>query len=648
MITNHKDLFKDKYEWLFAKASDLLELEESNRINSLDKYFSKLGDIVNKMVSNKKFDESYFLLPFDEPMFEINADTREIKIPTVFQKGVAVQGDNASEVLVFVIDRYFDYKDLGSDNITIYIQYTAPDGKENMYQVGYKDLETHPGKVRFGWILSDIATKTAGTLKFSVKFVTTEEDGSVAYSFNTKPHSILIHAALQTGLSEVDGLTSEAAFYKFVRNSLEKGEVPAQTPLFTDDQATNLEKTINLLPSNEYTLIAQATKGDAGDIAYAWRYSEDPEFKDDGVLLESGESYTIKDYYKPVNAKAPSLREDYYVKLGDDDDGIFEKYIFTPGTPESDIPQLYERYTSCEILNTDNRVIGAYRVSAKNILTEGKNESAYSYSNICVIPPLKDFEVTENLSYDNGSVFEEGVELTTPNYTAKPLKVSFKADPGALYKYTLYHNGEPVEEDSVSYEDKKIIPENGEVVIEKTFNEMSLEEANAAVGLYCYEIEAKKNRDTKGTEYEAGNKILTDPCTRLTFYPTVPARETDPMDIYPSLDEDIYTITSDIILYAEENENGLPNFTSDEYIYDWRLREIEDHDYVSIREDASYVVKATEGEEHGQGYPVIQINRKELPYSCVLQCCIKNKLNGLISNNAIFSNCFVCVKPLNK
>jgi hypothetical protein len=145
--------------------------------------------------TRKTFDESFFLIPFDEPMFEINGDTREITVPDVFKKGVAVQGDHASEVLVFCIDRYFDYKDLGGSNITIYIQYTRPDGKENMYQVGYKDLETYPGKVRFGWLLSDIATDAAGVLKFSVRFITNDEGGKV-YSLNTKTQTVTIYPAL--------------------------------------------------------------------------------------------------------------------------------------------------------------------------------------------------------------------------------------------------------------------------------------------------------------------------------------------------------------------------------------------------------------------------------------------------------------------
>ena len=97
MITIQNEKFANQYALLFNKANDLLEYteESSGYINSLDKYFTKLGTIVETMTdemnagTRKTFDESFFLIPFDEPMFEINGDTRDIVVPDVFKKGVA-------------------------------------------------------------------------------------------------------------------------------------------------------------------------------------------------------------------------------------------------------------------------------------------------------------------------------------------------------------------------------------------------------------------------------------------------------------------------------------------------------------------------------------------------------------------------------
>jgi hypothetical protein len=404
MITKH-NISNEQYALLFKKAEELLGIidekgdvidEEQTRINSLDLYFTRLGDIVKTMVSEigsgtrQAFDESFFLLPLDEPMFEIDADKREIAIPSAFKNGVAVQGDNASEVLVFKIDRYFDYKDLGSEKITIYIQYTTPDGKESMYQVGYKDLDSYPGYVRFGWILSDVATKDAGALKFSVRFVSTAEDGSADYSFNTKSHQVLIYPALQKGMTaEKDSLSSDNIFSKLVVNSLEKGVVPAQTPNFSDEYASlNLEKTANLKADNTYTFIAQASKGDLGTLQYEWFFkpvsteeNSTPSFE---KIENNGMFDTGLEYIKKEGVVGPSLRKEYYYY--DASKTQYVKYNFDP--QDTELPELYEKYAICKILNTTDPIVGEYYATAANVITPGKNVSSTVQSNICVIPGL--------------------------------------------------------------------------------------------------------------------------------------------------------------------------------------------------------------------------------------------------------------------
>ena len=100
----------EKYTKLFAKAhADLkaagIELE-GDRFTSLDEYFAHMGDL---LVLNKPI---YMLLPLDEAPFIINANARTISVPAEFTKCGAVKGDNYCEIATFVIDRYFDFKDL--------------------------------------------------------------------------------------------------------------------------------------------------------------------------------------------------------------------------------------------------------------------------------------------------------------------------------------------------------------------------------------------------------------------------------------------------------------------------------------------------------------------------------------------------------
>jgi hypothetical protein len=49
-------------------------------------------------------------MPLDEPLFEIDANSRSIAVPSEFSRnGVGVKGDHQAETLYFRVDRYFDH-----------------------------------------------------------------------------------------------------------------------------------------------------------------------------------------------------------------------------------------------------------------------------------------------------------------------------------------------------------------------------------------------------------------------------------------------------------------------------------------------------------------------------------------------------------
>lgn len=626
MITIQKEDYNKQYEWLFNKANTLLSLSGDEAINSLDAYFTKLGTIVEKMAVDKKFDESYFLLPFDEPMFNIDANTRDIIVPDVFKKGVAVQGDHASEILVFKIARYFDYKDLGNKDITIYVQYTAPDGKENMYQVGYKDLETYPGEVRFGWILSDVATNAAGTLKFSVRFVTNNTDGTT-YSLNTKTQTITIYPALQKDTkAEIDGLASETAFYKYIRNSLAAGQTPAQTPRFDDKEAQDLVETANLEANDTLTLVAQATKGDSGELTYTWKYN--PNEDDSGVYttLTSDDNYEITDVYLSVKGlTAPNPREDYY----DEDGGTYTKHIFTPGEKVSEL-ELYEKFNQLTIKKTDAKITGKYYVEATNTLN-ANNISNVGASSICTVPGLKTFEVIEDLSYDKGVILvptETNIALVDDTdilteYNAPSLKAIFKTDPGAYYRYSVVHKNEKgtttnrVETD---YDESHIVGEDGIITIEYPFKNLREEQAEAAIGTYAFSVAVKKNRDVE--TIEANVESPEGACARATFAPGLPTTnvEIEKQPITADSEDGIFTITS--VYVKPENAP----YVSDSYNYSWEIASLDDNGiYVPLTEKDAFVVE-------GLHDATIKIDRSLMNVGAfVLRDRVTNTLNGQTS-----------------
>ena len=115
MIT--KDNFK-LYESLFNDINNKLAGLITEDITDINDYFLELENIKAYVMgnstneSNPEKDPYFLILPIDEGLFKINANTREIETPDAFKLGVGVQGDELAEIVYFSIDRYFDTTDL--------------------------------------------------------------------------------------------------------------------------------------------------------------------------------------------------------------------------------------------------------------------------------------------------------------------------------------------------------------------------------------------------------------------------------------------------------------------------------------------------------------------------------------------------------
>ena len=224
MITKDTSLNSE----LFKRANSLLGYDESDPkyINHIDEYFQNLGSIKEKLQEQNLNDISYFMLPIDEPLFEINANTRSITIPDAFKTGISVQGDEVAETIFFSIDRYFDTTDFYDDYIIPVIQWKYADESG----VGAYHLSAATGKivlidessktggtvkVVFGWPISSEVTARATNIQFSVRFYTIVDDkgelitewekysdGQLEYSFSTLNAVTKINPSLDVKMNE--------------------------------------------------------------------------------------------------------------------------------------------------------------------------------------------------------------------------------------------------------------------------------------------------------------------------------------------------------------------------------------------------------------------------------------------------------------
>lgn len=265
-------------QWFFDRAFQTLlkvrpevltdEEKRLNRFLSLDGYFAHMLDLIT-------LNPIFAMIPSDEEPFIINANARTIAIPASFTKCAGVAGDNMCEIAVFEVERYFDYVDLATTNICI--QWSTKSGKEGISHITLVDTDTTPGKIRFGWPLTEALTSEPGALTFAVKFFIktideAEQKEVLSYVLNTLPAVLTIREGLKIKDVEVTE-TNNDLFVSFIRNS-DNPSYPEAAPVNWGIPGKNLEKTAKINSSNVLTLTAQGTVTDNGYIDYTWYFKD--------------------------------------------------------------------------------------------------------------------------------------------------------------------------------------------------------------------------------------------------------------------------------------------------------------------------------------------------------------------------------------
>ena len=398
-------------------------------ITTLEEYFSWIRNLGN--ISKK-----YTVLPLDEDHFEINANTRAINIPASFKKnGVAVQGDDLAEVLYFKIDRYFDYMDL--NNCDIYIQWETPKGADgttikSASPAYIRDIESEPGKLIFGWALSDAITANSGTLKFSVRFFQWEDpenvkaggDKIIAYSFSTLTAQVLIQPSINFNPEKDEYVVDDVAnrLLERLENSQVVGGYAAAVPEFVvnlvENPQTNKSGYDLNTDTNEFELLVQAFSSDTGAINYTWKrqaLNEDNTITD--TLIDTIPSITAFIEGDKNNMNKSYV---YYMYLGNDKYTALNRAL-TQEELNDDSFKVYLKQSKC-IADRD----GVYWAHAENRIT---NSSASKDSTKAAFlrPTYVDIKTQPE---DKGILGEDGYTLNVEvNNTDGELTYQWYRDP---------------------------------------------------------------------------------------------------------------------------------------------------------------------------------------------------------------------------
>lgn len=385
-----------QYTALFRKAEEALALPEKT-ISTLEQYFYYLPDLMALKKEGSEYGEMlgrrYAMLPVDEDVFYIDANTRQIEVPASFKKnGIAVQGDEVAEIIYFKINRYFDFMDL--NNTEIYIQWENSE-RSDVSQEWVRDIESDPDYLIFGWALRAPITNVKGNLKFSVRFVNwDDDDGTLIYNFSTTEATAQINGALNLTIDASDARDENEEINQMIlkrtKRSLVVGADKADIPVYhltledwvkQNEGASEYIYSVDLV-NGKYLFKVQAYSTDAGNIDYSWRRGDEelpntPLYEK--VLPEYPEDYDVeKDGpLKPV-AKAGHI---YYKRVDLEGGGYtysIDSSLKAGDTIEEDRYELFGSYEA--------DIAGVYRAIAKNKLKF--DEAAKSSAEITIPYPV--------------------------------------------------------------------------------------------------------------------------------------------------------------------------------------------------------------------------------------------------------------------
>lgn len=115
------------------------------------------------------------ILPSDERTFDVDLNTRKISVPTF----LSVAKDHRAETVYFLVDRYYEYKDLAETSCII--EFINAAGEGGFYPVPFYDISSYPNfidkddiqheaKMLIPWCIEGDVTKAAGQVQFVLRF----------------------------------------------------------------------------------------------------------------------------------------------------------------------------------------------------------------------------------------------------------------------------------------------------------------------------------------------------------------------------------------------------------------------------------------------------------------------------------------------
>ena len=169
------------------------------------------------------------ILPSDERTFDVDLGSREIAVPTF----LSVAKDHRAETVYFLVDRYYEYKDLA--NTSCMIEFINAAGEGGFYPVPFYDISTYQAeeKMLIPWCIEGDVSKVAGDVQFVLRFYELD-DANEKFVYNLRTQIAKGQILIGMDESELDASIDTDLMSNLVQQINNKLETTESTIYWTD------------------------------------------------------------------------------------------------------------------------------------------------------------------------------------------------------------------------------------------------------------------------------------------------------------------------------------------------------------------------------------------------------------------------------
>ena len=347
------DAKRAEYEELFNELAQASQ----QTVDSLPTYYAALKHMIdNQNIPLNKF----YRIPLEEPYFEVDMNSRSIKVPDMFNNyGLGVSGDANAEMVFFEVERFFDGVDLYA-----LVQENQEEGIVTGAWVQWKNVTTGTtgnSKIIFhdaadttrrlsdgteqkvevmylGWVITKEMTAEAGNLEFSLRFFKVT-DGKITYSISTQKATCPIKATLNLAVLNAEAEDMADIVYKRPLYSGVINSMNGASARITENLDNSHTYDLEVLESEDLTAalaeLPGAAKNDAmgrvRDFANGiYIFTLEAESPDGGTIVYQWYNGAAAIAGATASQYAADVAGTYSVRVGNDKAGVGTRWSVSP------------------------------------------------------------------------------------------------------------------------------------------------------------------------------------------------------------------------------------------------------------------------------------------------------------------------------